>query len=106
MTVIAQGYGNPFTIEHRRNCEHRVSYHPRDIRDSIYDWLGDQIRSCVFAPSDDLMETLGFEAGDADSAEVFNISEDHEGLEERVVGWTFILRYVPDEPDYEEGGWF
>lgn len=81
----------------QRNGTLAASYHPSDVRfDTVYDLLGKQVEPCVFEPGPRLLDAL-FPEGGAEDVRVFNISDDHEGLGERFVGWSFRVSYTPVE---------
>lgn len=72
-----------------------VTFTPPDIRfDTIYDLLGEQAEPNRFALGERLQQTL-FADRAPQMARVCNISERHLGLEERMIGWTFFVEYVP-----------
>jgi len=83
-------------ITENRDGTLRASYHPSDVRfETVYDLLATQVRSCVYTPKPELAEALGL--SDAEDIEVFNISDDHMGLAESFVGWSFVVSYTPAE---------
>lgn len=86
------------SIERHRGNLVEVSYRPRGAGDTVYDLLGAQVRPCVFQLGAKLRDTL-FPEG-VESAEVFNVSEDHEGFDDHFVGWSFCVRFEEHEEEW------
>ena len=58
------------------------------------------MRSCVYEAPRRLLSALFANSDRIQRAEVYNVVEDHEGLGDSFVGWSFKLRVVErEEPD-------
>lgn len=72
-----------------------ATYSPADIRAGcIYNLLDEQVKPCVYRPRKQLADAL-FPDDEVEDIQVYNISEVHEGLGDRLVGWVFNVRYTP-----------
>lgn len=65
------------------------------------DLLGEQVRNCVFRPAEPLQSSLADRVGEVSDTEfeIFNLSKDHVGLDDRPVGYVGKVRWKSG-PDY------
>lgn len=72
--------------------------------EGFIDLLGTQVRPCVFTPGSRLADALKDMWQDEGllAAEIFNVTEAEEGLDDRVVGHDFVVSWTAVAPVYDE----
>jgi hypothetical protein len=98
------GYRIPIDLEvawtRRRKDNGQWEASVRFRGEGVYEFLGKQVRPCVFRPGERLGEILRDMWRDDGllEAEIFNVVEALEGLDDRFIGHDFVVRWT-SEPD-------